>query len=61
MTAPCCDWCGAPADVIDNYDTYRCWECWDDGARDLPHNLVISVLHQRGSTVGDAGGGDDER
>jgi hypothetical protein len=53
MGRPCCDGCGAPADLVDNYDTFGCWDCWDDGGRDKPHNLVIRVLrHRDGGTVG---------
>jgi len=48
MGWPSCDWCGAAADLVDNYDTLRCWECWDDGGRDKHYNLVM----QGGSTVG---------
>jgi hypothetical protein len=56
MSDPDCQWCQAPADVIDNYDTLRCWECWDDSGRHQPHNLVIAVLHHRNQPPANANG-----
>ena len=48
-----CDWCDAPADIVDNYDTLLCWECWDEAGRDKPHNLIFRVLRNRdGSSPG---------
>ena len=47
MDRPGCEWCDAPADLLDNYDTLRCWDCWDDGGRDKPHNLIFRVLRDR--------------
>ena len=42
-----CDWCDAPADIVDNYDTLLCLECWDEAGRDKPHNLIFRVLRNR--------------